>query len=124
MYPNEYRFHINGNTFEVLLINFLSQTIIVEDKGSHIPYPISSGILIPYTGVRDDFNKKLYVGDIVQVTPMLVENIPTYTAVIEWDKYRFALRNQDKQTGYIFLPPYTNLDPFGIRLVKIGSIHN
>lgn len=125
MYPLDYMFYINQKKYKVLAINFVIETVVIHDKqiGQNIEYPMKSGVLLPYTGVVDSNNRKLYVGDIVQVTPMLVENIPTYTATIVWDKYRFALHKEQSKPGTPFMPPYSNLDSFGLHLVWIGSIH-
>lgn len=87
-------------------------------------------ILIQCVDVRDDDNLLLFEKDIVWVTHTLVENIPSYRAVIEWDKYRFVLRNLDGERfslqdhhfhTFLGLTPYTPLDSFGLSLKRIGD---
>ncbi|MFF2531582.1 YopX family protein [Brevibacillus sp. NPDC058079] len=65
--------------------------------------------IMPYTGCVDNRNQKIYVGDVVQVTHMLVETIPSYLAIVEWDKYGFVLLALDYDPRNSFLSRYKNL---------------
>jgi len=87
-------------------------------------------VLMQSVGIRDNFETLLYEQDIVLVSFMLVEHIPSFKAIIEWDKYRFALRNLDinspsfqqpsLQSAFL-MTPYVNLNPFGLSLTRIGD---
>lgn len=87
-------------------------------------------ILLQCVDVRDDENTLLFEKDIVWVTHTLVETIPTFKAIIEWDKNRFVLRNLDgvrlslQKNGtqsFFGMTPYTTLDSFGLSLKRIGD---
>lgn len=88
-------------------------------KGHHATY-----LLTEFTGTYDDNNNELYSGDVCYFTPMMVETVPTFKGVIEWDKYRFAIRNLDYDTKApfsIYATPYVNLDLFALSVRKIGN---
>lgn len=78
--------------------------------------------IMQYSGSRDQKGEGIYDGDIAWVTHMLVENIPTYKAVVVWDKWRFALKNLEPNKAN-FMFSYQNLDPFGLIIEVIGNIH-
>jgi hypothetical protein len=87
-------------------------------------------IFLQCVDVRDDDNILLFEKDIVWVTHTLVENIPTFKAIIEWDKNRFVLRNLDGERlslqhnslhTFFGLTSYTPLDSFGLSLKRIGD---
>jgi len=89
-------------------------------EGHHATYSITE-----FTGTYDNENKELYSGDICYFTPMLVETVPTYKGVIEWDKFRFAIRNLDYDTKTpfsMYSTPFVNLDLFSVSVRKIGNI--
>ena len=52
-----------------------------------------------YTGLQDRNDKEMYDGDIVMVSNHMVENQPTYKALIEWNGYKFVLRNLSMYSG-------------------------
>ena len=115
------------NNHDDFFAGFHSGKLQVSDS----PYDQESRyILMQSVDVRDDGNTLLYEQDIVIVTHMLVENLPSYKAIIEWDKYRFALRNiglvnsanqETLSPPFFGLSPYKSLDPFGLSLKRIGD---
>lgn len=75
-------------------------------------------------GQFDKFNNELFEGDICWFTPMLVETVPTFKGIIEWDKYRFTIRNLDynnKNYLTMYATPFVDLDLFGLSVEKIGN---
>jgi uncharacterized phage protein (TIGR01671 family) len=125
MFPIDFRFWDGIQMLEATAISIKEKTVeaISPLTGMPLIYNLSDVILMPFTGFYDHKNQKIYTSDILQVTPMLIETVPSYKAIVEWDKYRFALRalNYSQYKSHIF--PYSDLDPFGLHLTVIGDIH-
>jgi hypothetical protein len=125
MFPLEYRIWDGSQMLVASNLSFEEQFVeaVCPIRKEKIRYAISSIQLMPYTGCIDSHNQKIYLSDIVQVTPMLVETIPTFKAIVIWDKYRFALRTLDDDGKHSLFFPYNNLDPFGLHLTVIGDMY-
>lgn len=124
-FPLEFRVWNGKNMMNALKLSLDEQTVEVwsPDEERKVKIPLSSVTLLPYTGCVDRQNNKIFVSDIVYVRHMLVENVPPYKAIVEWDKYRFALRILDEDRPPMIFHNYTNLDPFGLDLSIIGNKH-
>jgi hypothetical protein len=122
-----YRIWNGKDMIEVESLNMKTKTIYVRSKmGQLVPYSSEKVKLMSGSGVYDDTphpaRKEIFMSDVVQVTNVLDKTVPAYLAVVEWDKYRFALRTiGDVQSRLIF--PYTNLDPFGLNLIVVGDVY-
>lgn len=100
-----------------------TDTWYMIENGSPDDDWVMVGEIGQYTGARDKNNKEIYEGDICYFTPMLVETVPTFKGVIEWDNYRFTIRNLDYDVKNYLTTPYVNLDLFCVSVQKIGNIH-
>lgn len=74
-----------------------------------------------YTGIMDNNAKEIYEGDLCSYSSMLVENQPTFKGEVEWDKYRFAIRNLEPHS--LHATPMIDLNLFGVSAVVIGNVH-
>lgn len=121
-----YQFWYKNNRFNVLTMDFIKNEVTIAAVADFMDVqtiPVTKGVLLPYSGQVDSHGTPLYAGDIVQATPLLVSNIPTVHAVIEWDKYRFALRTLNWKSVSFQVPPMRNFDSFGFYLKKVGDIY-
>lgn len=124
-FPLEFRVWNGQHMMDALQLSLDEQVVEVwcPDEEKRIRLPLSSITLLPYTGCVDLQNRKIFVSDMVYVRHMLVSNVPPYKAIIEWDKYRFALRILDEDRPPTIYHNYTNLDTFGLDISIIGNKH-
>lgn len=95
--------------------------VIVGCRGGNRSIKIGNEcILRHYAQVQDDEGIKLFTGDIVTAWFMLTEMSKPFRAVVEWDKYRFALRNLSS-SDFRTTHPYQNADFFGMSVKRLGN---
>ncbi|WPS85488.1 YopX family protein (plasmid) [Brevibacillus halotolerans] len=125
MIPLEYRCWNGAKMLSVSKLLIVEQRVLAycPINRKHYLYPLSTIQIMPYTGCVDKNNQKIYVGDVVLITHMLIETIPSYRAIVEWDQYRFVLRALDHASTNSFLLPHINMDFFGLDVMVIGDIY-
>jgi uncharacterized phage protein (TIGR01671 family) len=93
----------------------------LREEGNADNFTFDNGILMQYTGLRDKNGTEIYEGDIVRVTPTMVETLEPFIGVIEYRNGAFDCVRIDMSSLYLY--PTISCDGVALEFEVIGNIY-